>query len=363
MLTSMHRYLRCPACYGALALDIFDKTTAGIREGLLTCGACGTVYPITQHIPRMVPTYLFDASDFCRRHSIAPEKLLHCWPGEIREISDIQKHTQDNFGHEWEYYSRLGWTEETGSDSSHVAESLRWFHEKSLLGRDDVADKLTLDAGCGNGRFSRAAFDADAIVISMDLTRASDVAFANLREYGKVAQVVQGDILHPPFQQGYFDVVFTIGVIQHTGAPLDAAANLARLVKPGGLFSVRAYQRGNDRMEENDAAIRRVTTTFSLAELHEFSDILAQLTGFLVRKGLYADVARHICLFPKRYDIFDWYSAPVAAKLTYDELRDVFAETGMLPIRDIDDGSSPQDRAFSAISIVGRKRMSTSGGQ
>jgi uncharacterized protein YbaR (Trm112 family) len=83
MLVSMHRYLHCPACHGALALDIFDKTTVGIREGLLSCGACGIVYPIAQHIPRMVPAYLFDASDFCRRHS----------------------------------------------DASHMGESLRWFHE------------------------------------------------------------------------------------------------------------------------------------------------------------------------------------------------------------------------------------------
>ncbi|EGJ51985.1 methyltransferase domain-containing protein [Desulfocurvibacter africanus] len=356
MLKSMHRYLHCPACKADLALDIFDKTVVGISAGILTCTACSTIYPIVDHIPRMVPSYLFDASSFFEAHSLSLDRMLRSWPDEVREISKVQVHTQENFGHEWDYYSRLGWTDETGTDASQVAETLHWFREKTLLTPDDTAGRLTLDAGCGNGRFSRAAFDADAIVISMDLTRAADVAFKNLFEYGRMAQVVQGDILHPPFRPATFDVVFTIGVIQHTGAPLQAAANLAGLVKPSGLFSIRTYQRGNDRMEENDAAIRKVTTTFTLNELHEFSDILFRLTSFLVRKGLYADVTRHICLFHKRYDIFDWYSAPVAAKLTYAELREVFAACGFTTLRDADDGSSPQDRAFSAISIVGHKR-------
>ena len=108
-------------------------------------------------------------------------------------------------------------------------------------------------------------------------------------------------------------------------------------------------------MEENDAAIRAVTTKFSLEELHEFADILSQLTRFLGRKGLYAAATRHLCLFGKRYDIFDWYSAPIAAKLTYREMRQVFADCGLTPIRDLDDGTSPEDRNFSALSIVGRR--------
>lgn len=348
--------LVCPVCKNALSAQVFSEMDGRVEEGVLSCPSCLKKYAVVGFVPRMVPTYLFPVAAFCERHALDEEQFLGKWDDEVREIADIQVHTQDNFGHEWEYYSKLGWHEEVGVDASHRDESVKWFHEKSLLTTDDVAGKWVLDAGCGNGRFSRAACNAGANVVSMDLTKAADVAYSNLSEIGHQARVVQGDILHSPFKEGTFDVVFTIGVIQHTGDPLKAAACLASLVKSDGLFSVRTYQLGNERLEENDAAIRAVTTQFTLEELHEFSDILSKLTGFLLRKRLYAKVARHVNLFPKRYDIFDWYSAPVAAKLTYGELRDVYAAAGFDVVRDADDGSLPEQRAFTAISIVGRKK-------
>lgn len=348
--------MRCPACKATLSLTVYAAGNNGeVREGLLTCTSCSTVYPITDHIPRMVPTALFYDPDFLARHSVDSSRLLHGWDGQLADISEIQKHTEENFGHEWQHYANLGWTNETTQDTSAIEESVQWFHEKSLLTTEDVAGRLTLDAGCGNGRFSRAAFAAGALVVSMDLTCAAGVAHANLIRDGRNAQVIQGDILHAPFKSNTFDVVFSIGVIQHTGAPLKATANLAALTRQNGFLSIRTYRRANSRLEENDAAIRAVTTTFNMAELHEFADIMHKLTDFLCRKGLYWQVARHIVIFPKRYDIFDWYAAPVAAKLTYEEMRETFSAAGMAVLRDADDGTSCEERCFSAISILGKK--------
>lgn len=348
--------MRCPACKAKLSLTVYAAGNSGeIREGLLTCTACGTLYPITDHIPRMVPTTLFHDPDFLVRYGVDPARLLHSWDGQTADISEIQKHTEENFGQEWQYYASLGWTDETSQDTSAMVESIQWFHEKSLLTSEDVTDRLTLDAGCGNGRFSRAAFAAGACVVSMDLTCAAGVAHTNLVGGNLNAQVVQGDILHTPFKPGAFDVVFSIGVIQHTGAPLQATVNLAALARPNGLLSIRTYRRANSRLEENDAAIRAVTTNFSVAELHEFADIMHKLTDFLCRKGLYRQVAKYINIFPKRYDIFDWYAAPVAAKLTYEEMRETFSAAGIAVLRDADDGTSCEERCFSAISILGKK--------
>jgi 2-polyprenyl-3-methyl-5-hydroxy-6-metoxy-1,4-benzoquinol methylase/uncharacterized protein YbaR (Trm112 family) len=356
MRQSILSLLHCPACAADLGLTAYAEESGEVREGLLACASCGTVYPVTGFIPRMVPTSLFHDPDFLSRHGVDPARLLHGWNGQAADIADIQKRTEENFGQEWQHYASLGWTDETTHDSSAVEESIQWFHEKSLLTAADVAGRLTLDAGCGNGRFSRAAFAAGARVVSMDLTCAAGIAHANLTGDGRDAQVVQGDILHSPFRPGVFDVVFTIGVIQHTGAPLAATADLAALVRPGGLLSVRTYRRANARLEENDAAIRAATTTFSMAELHEFTDIMHRLTEVLGRKGLYWQVARHIVIFPKRYDIFDWYAAPVAAKLTYEEMRGAFAQAGVAVLRDADDGTTCEERCFSAISILGEKR-------
>lgn len=356
MHTNMIALLHCPACKAGLDLTVYAEEDGEIHEGLLSCASCGTVYPITGSIPRMVPVSLYYDPDFVARHGVDPARLLHGWQGQPSEIADLQTRTEENFGKQWEHYSSLGWTDETSPDASSREESMQWFHEKSLLTEADVAGRLTLDAGCGNGRFSYAVSTAGANVVSMDLTCAATVAHGNLKQAGLDAQVVQGDILHLPFKPGVFDVVFTIGVIQHTGAPLEATAALAQLVRPGGLFSVRTYRRANARLEENDAAIRAVTTTFTIEELHEFTDILHSLTMFLERKGLYWQTARHINLFLQRYDIFDWYAAPVAAKLTYAEMRQAFAKAGVSVLRDADDGTTCEERLFSAISIMGEKQ-------
>jgi len=355
MIMSLLNVLHCPKCQGDLSLDSFKEEADTIVDGCLLCAKCNVIYPIIHEIPRMVPMNLYDSSGFCAEYGVLAGALFSTWEDVPNEVKELQSHTSHNFGHEWDYYSTLGWTDATGVDASNIEETFNWFHEKSLLEKDDLNGKFILDAGCGNGRFSRAAMDLGGTVVSMDLTHAVEVAHGNLKRNGGTPHNIQGDILHLPFKPESFDVVFTIGVIQHTGAPLEAAAKLAGLVKKEGLFSVRSYRRGNARMEENDAAIRAVTTTFSQDELHEFADILSKLTVFLGKKGLYTAVTRHICLFGKRYDLFDWYSAPVAAKLTYREMRDVFSQCGITPIRDLDDGTSPEDRNFTALSIVGRK--------
>lgn len=355
MLKSLLDIFCCPACRGKLSLTAFDQDETRVHEGVFTCAACATVYPVTGDIPRFVPAYVRHDPEFFSRHGLDPERMLRAWSDDRPDVAKIQAQTQTNFGHEWDYYASLGWTDDTGVDASDKAESELWFHAKTLLETPEVAGKLILDAGCGNGRFSRVALEYSPRMVSIDLTSAADVAYKNLSGCGFAPMVVQGDLLHPPFRQGAFEVVFTIGVIQHTGRALEATEKLAGLVRKGGLLAVRTYLRGNARLEENDAALRAVTTTFSLKELHELSDILAQLTDFLERKGLYAQVARHVNLFHKRYDIFDWYSAPVAEKLTYEELRAVFAKCGLTEVRDMDDGTTPEQRAFSAISIVGRR--------
>ena len=355
MLTSLLECMCCPVCKSDLLLKTFEKTPLGVREGILVCKHCNIVYPISNFIPRMVPTSLYDSVTFCNTHSIKAEALLHNWPDCPQDISSIQSQTQNNFGHEWEHYASLGWTSSTGEDASDLQESMMWFKDKLLLDSSDIAGKLLLDAGCGNGRFSYAAFELGANVVSMDLTRAADVAQNNIFQTKNIPQVVQGDILHLPFKTGVFDIIFTLGVIQHTGKALQAVRTLADALKKEGLLSVRTYRRGNQRLEDNDAAIRAVTTQFSLQELHEFSDLLHGLTRFIMKKGLFGAVARHINIFPKRYDIFDWYAAPVAEKLTYREMRDTFASIGLTTFRDSDDDTTPEDRTFGAISIVGQK--------
>jgi len=48
-------WLACPTCRAGLTLTATSRLGEDIREGALACSGCGTVYPITRGIPRMVP--------------------------------------------------------------------------------------------------------------------------------------------------------------------------------------------------------------------------------------------------------------------------------------------------------------------
>jgi SAM-dependent methyltransferase len=101
--------------------------------------------------------------------------------------------------------------------------------------------KLTrvLEAGCGTGYFSRLLqtshrWPVTPVDISWD-------GLAYARKMG-VERPVQSDICSLPFASGAFDLVLSIDVLPHLprGVESQAAAEFARVLKPGGLLVVRA---------------------------------------------------------------------------------------------------------------------------
>lgn len=340
--------LVCPLCGESLRLA--NETVVGddISEGVLECD-CQARFVVCGGIPRMLPRNLFFDRDVFHRLGVSSNAHPVSWDDRREEWK--QEQTSTSFHVEWEKYDNFGWDDTEASYS----DSMKWFFQKTMLNVDEIEGKLLLDAGCGNGRYSRVPLEHGAEVVSMDLGRQVELACENLKRAGLNPNGVQGDILHTPFRKDVFDAVYTIGVIQHTGDPIRATRELGTLVRPEGLLSIRAYRRGNDRLEENDARIRSVTTLFTPEELDEFSDILHRLSGFLTRKGLFLDVAKHINIFERKHDIFDWYAAPVADKMTYREFRECFSTIGFSVLRDADTGVPLEERKFDAISIVGKK--------
>jgi SAM-dependent methyltransferase len=102
-----------------------------------------------------------------------------------------------------------------------------------------------LDAGCGQGRHSVELLRRGCRILALDLERADLrytrylLADQSRRRAGAPPHaVLVGDAGRLPFADAAFDRVLCSEVLEHVPAPVRAAGELARVLKPDGLLAV-----------------------------------------------------------------------------------------------------------------------------
>lgn len=142
------------------------------------------------------------------------------------------------FGENWSrYVSRL-----TPEQIAAAQQSL-----ERVLGPEGLRGKSFLDLGSGSGLFSLAAYRSGADVTSIDIDPASVRCAEALRERESVSadrwRIQAGSALDSESleQLGTFDVVYSWGVLHHTGQMWQAIELAAKRVKPGGRFWLAIY--------------------------------------------------------------------------------------------------------------------------
>jgi len=146
-----------------------------------------------------------------------------------------------SFGENWRSYLDTVTEDAVGRARSDI---------EGWLGRDGVAGKTVLDIGSGSGIHSLCfhvlgarelrSFDLDPY--SVESTRLM------WRKAGAPANwtVERGSVLDREFVAGLgkYEVVYSWGVLHHTGSMWEAIANACSLVAPGGLFLIALYVKG-----------------------------------------------------------------------------------------------------------------------
>lgn len=118
---------------------------------------------------------------------------------------------------------------------------------KDSLQVNDLKGRRLIDVGSGSGLFSLAARRLGASVYSFDYDPASVACTRELkRRYfdgDRDWSVNEGSVLEPSYlkELGQFDVVYSWGVLHHTGAMWEALGNVAELVADNGFLFIAIY--------------------------------------------------------------------------------------------------------------------------
>jgi SAM-dependent methyltransferase len=147
-----------------------------------------------------------------------------------------QKKTAESFAYEWNNIYK-----------ENDFEKNNFLHFLSpYIKEGDLKGKLTLDIGCGSGRFTKqAALCGAEISFGTDLGESVDLAYKLTKDLENVC-IVQADIYHMPFEN-VFDIAFSIGVLHHLPQPQNGFSALPKVLKKGGKMLIWVYNKRNNK--------------------------------------------------------------------------------------------------------------------
>jgi len=207
---------------------------------------------------------------------------------------------------------------------------------QKMLGVENLQGKTFLDAGSGSGLFSLAARRLGAKVHSFDYDPQSVACTAELKQRYFAGDtewtVEEGSVLDNDYlvQLGQFDIVYSWGVLHHTGAMWQALDNVASRVKSRGQIFVAIYnnQGGKSRrwkylkkVYNKYKIFRFILSVYTLIRLWAFTVLRDTLKGrpfstwsnYKKNRGMSAwhDIVDWIGGYPfeeaKPEDIFEFY--------------------------------------------------------
>jgi len=210
-------WLACPVCGGSFQVQNAQKNGEEIFAGALVCEQ-QHAFSIRDGVPRLRLDQKLD-------HAPVEAK------GDALTVAA-------SFGAEWSHFDY----ENDRTWHQSVEERRQLFLKELAMTADELAGKVVLDAGCGNGSLSVGISQFGCEVLAIDVSESVAVAYKQFCRNGTHdVHFVQGDLMNPPLKREVFDVIFSSGVLHHNPSTREALRAIAKSLKAGGRIYIWVY--------------------------------------------------------------------------------------------------------------------------
>jgi len=258
--------------------------------------------------------------------------------------AEVQKDKRFQFGENWKSYAST-----LSTEAIEVAQDAL----TSFLG--DITNKTFLDIGSGSGLHSLAARNLKASVYSFDYDHNSVECTRNLHDKfypGDTSwTVTQASILDKDFVKslGQYDIVYSWGVLHHTGSMWEAIQNAMSLAKKDGLFFIAIYNKQGWKSRfwwhikniyhklpgfTKKGYALTLGVTFQVINIVKYTLLLKPQVA--IKPLLNYRKNRGMSI---KHDIIDWIGGFPYEYATTEELNDFCKKNGFVVVKEIKTGS------------------------
>ncbi|MFB0564539.1 MAG: methyltransferase domain-containing protein [Candidatus Aminicenantaceae bacterium] len=348
MKPALLQFLKCIHCGSALTIEIFDQQSVNLRDeekelilqtnrniyeyeteilnGILVCSECGTVFPVSNGVPRI---YKDAEKDFPldRHYRLSAGEIIK--DQEERNIQEGERKIKRSFSSEWDEFSYDDetiwlWTIDKRIDT--------FYEEIGISSPDEIKGKLMIDAGCGSGVLAENLSRRNLVeVIAFDISSVVERAFQENKS--NLCHFMQASVLDIPLRDSISDVTYSHGVLHHTPSTQKAFNAIAGLAKHKGLLYVWLYGKKRGWNRFRFIFFRTARTIISrLPKLPQtfmvYVMALIHLTVRFVKRHLGMEKVNYKTMSQFLVGIRDKYTHIYAREHTEDEVKNWFRETG-----------------------------------
>jgi len=240
-----------------------------------------------------------------------------------------------SFGKNWQMFLKT-------LDSDRIENAKKSLTE-FLGGESNVRGKTFVDIGCGSGLFSLAAHKLGASkILSVDVDDFSVACATHLREKENNPvnwEIKKGSALDEKFisSLGKFDIVYSWGVLHHTGEMYRAFDNIVGLMDSKSVFYTAIYGRSNNKFGGTSNFWLKVKKTYNNS-----GDLVKRLMNYIYVAYYFLDklaTAQNPIKTIREYqktrgmnwynDIIDWLGGYPYEFAAPDEIINYFGKKGL----------------------------------